>query len=67
MRSYLTERFALASVRVREKLTAKWNDLPFGMQPKASHERYLEILEAARSEDYPTADAIEREVSASRP
>lgn len=62
IKTYLTEGVALANVRMKRKLSAKWNDYPFGRQPKAPRERYLELFESARNESYPTVDEIEQEI-----
>jgi predicted O-methyltransferase YrrM len=38
-----------------------WHDYPFGRQPRASKERYMELWEEAKAQKYPEIDAYEKE------
>lgn len=46
---------------VEDAFNRPWHRFPFGEQPKASRETYLQLAEAVRQEDYPEIDAFERQ------
>lgn len=61
LRSFITESLGYSAVMLRHRLNRKWNDFPFGRQPRAPAEKYRELFEIAKNGSYPDIDQVEKE------
>lgn len=61
LKSYVTESIALQGVKLRQRLNSKFDNDPFGSEPRASEEDYMKLFEEARNRDFPAISALEEE------